>query len=323
MAMAVHGLDRAAAPGADVARKMLDDIGGTWWNVYIGGPGSSASGWTPDTVRAYREHGVGHFLLIYAGRQQNDVPLLTESQGEHDGRDACTRAALFGYSGTGVPLCLDLEGKTFDAAPARSLDYASGWCHAVRAAGLRPGVYSNPRALVPLAQRAVRPDWVWVASWVTHQSDHGLDPHKATGMPDDLWSKTGPRAWQYAGEFDDHTCRVRGLDVDINVADGAVLVPAAIKGAAQFTKSVVQLATEVLAGKWGNGPERVKRLTAAGHDAKAVQAEVNKLLQSVAQVAAEVLAGKWGNGPDRIKRLTAAGFDPIVVQAEVNRLLLQ
>jgi len=59
-----------------------------------------------------------------------------------------------------------------------------------------------------------------------------------------------------------------------------VLVPAAIKGAAQFTKSVVQLATEVLAGKWGNGPERVKRLTAAGHDAKAVQAEVNKLLAS-------------------------------------------
>lgn len=320
--MGVHGLDRADAPSADLAMKMLRDIGGTWWNVYIGGPGSSASGWTPDLVRAYKNHGVSHFLLIYAGRQQNAVPLLTSSQGEHDGQHACTLAAQFGYSAAGTPLCLDLEGKTFDAAPVASLDYASGWCHAVRAAGLRPGVYSNPRALIPLAERVVRPDWVWVASWVTHQSDHGLDPHNATSMPDDLWSKPGQRAWQYAGAFDGHTCRVRGLDVDINVADGAVLVPAGVAGPAPVERSVGRVAAEVLAGKWGNGADRIQRLTAAGFDPKVVQAEVNKLLQSVAHVAAEVIAGKWGNGAERIQRLTAAGFDPKVVQAEVNRLML-
>ena len=258
---------------------MLGDIGGTWWNVYIGGPGTSASGWTPDVVRAYEDHGVTQFLLIYAGRQQNDVPLLTTSQGEHDGRDACTKAAQFGYSAAGVPLCLDLEGKTFDAAPSASLDYASGWCHAVRAEALRPGVYSNPRALISLAERAVRPDWVWVASWITHQTDQGLDPHKATGMPNGMWSNTGQRAWQYAGEFGSHTCRVRGLDVDINVADSAVLVSDGAAGVAHIKKSVAQLASEVIAGKWGNGPERIKRLTAAGFDAKAVQAEVNARLQ--------------------------------------------
>lgn len=321
--MTVHGLDRAAAPTPDMARKMLADVGGTWWNVYIGGPRSGGSGWTPKLVRAYGDHGIGGFLLTYVGRQQGDVPLLTESQGGRDGKDACSLAADFGYSAAGTPLCLDLEGKTFDAAPHASLDYASAWCDTVRAAGFRPGVYSNPRALIPLADRAVVPDWVFVASWITNQTEFGLNPHKAKGISNDLWAKAGQRAWQYAGELDkDNKCQIRGLDVDINVADSAVLVPAVAKSAAKAKKTVAQVAAEVIAGKFGNGPERVQRLTAAGFDAKAVQAEVNKLLLiPLVKVAAQVLAGKFGNGPERVKRLTAAGFDAKAVQAEVNKLL--
>jgi nucleoid-associated protein YgaU len=88
-------------------------------------------------------------------------------------------------------------------------------------------VYSNPRALIPLAKRAVRPDWVWVASWIGHHTDHGLDPHHATSMPNGLWSTAGQRAWQYAGSFGGSACTVRGLPVDINVADSAVLVSTA------------------------------------------------------------------------------------------------
>ena len=44
-------------------------------------------------------------------------------------------------------------------------------------------------------------------------------------------------------------------------------------------KSIDELAREVLAGQWGNDPERTRRLTAAGHDAKAVQKRVNELLR--------------------------------------------
>jgi hypothetical protein len=84
-------------------------------------------------------------------------------------------------------------------------------------------VYSNPRALIPLHGRANRPDWVWVASWITHTADSGVDPHNVTGLHDDLWPKAGQRAWQYAGTFGDGTCRIRGLLVDIDVADSAVL----------------------------------------------------------------------------------------------------
>ena len=43
-------------------------------------------------------------------------------------------------------------------------------------------------------------------------------------------------------------------------------------------KSVNAIAKEVIAGKWGNGDTRKKKLTAAGYNYKQVQAEVNKIL---------------------------------------------
>lgn len=45
-------------------------------------------------------------------------------------------------------------------------------------------------------------------------------------------------------------------------------------------KTVAEIAKEVIQGKWGNGDERKKRLTAAGYDYTAVQAEVNRLLRA-------------------------------------------
>lgn len=42
--------------------------------------------------------------------------------------------------------------------------------------------------------------------------------------------------------------------------------------------SVESVAREVIAGKWGNGPTRIQKLSAAGHDPKAVQAMVNQIV---------------------------------------------
>jgi len=53
-----------------------------------------------------------------------------------------------------------------------------------------------------------------------------------------------------------------------------------IAGAAKTaTKSVDELAREVIQGKWGNGADRKSRLTAAGYDYAIVQAKVNELLR--------------------------------------------
>ena len=45
------------------------------------------------------------------------------------------------------------------------------------------------------------------------------------------------------------------------------------------TKTVDELAREVIRGLWGNGTDRKNRLTAAGYDYYAVQARVNELLR--------------------------------------------
>ena len=91
------------------------------------------------------------------------------------------------------------------------------------------------------------------------------------------------------------------------------------------TKTVTQLAREVLKGKWGNGATRKQRLTEAGYDYTAVQKEVNRLCNSSKKsnetVAKEVIDGKWGNGTERKNRLTAAGYDYTAIQKIVNKML--
>ena len=95
------------------------------------------------------------------------------------------------------------------------------------------------------------------------------------------------------------------------------------------TKDVTAVAKEVLAGKWGNGDERKKKLAAAGYDYATVQAEANRLAsggsssakKSVTEVAKEVIAGKWGNGETRKQKLKAAGYDYAAVQKKVSELL--
>ena len=89
------------------------------------------------------------------------------------------------------------------------------------------------------------------------------------------------------------------------------------------TKSVAEVAKEVLAGKWGNGTARKTALENAGYNYSEVQNKVNELCgqKSVTEVAKEVIQGKWGNGADRKNRLESAGYNYSSVQAEVNRLL--
>lgn len=95
-------------------------------------------------------------------------------------------------------------------------------------------------------------------------------------------------------------------------------------------KSVATVAKEVVNGKWGNGAERVQRLTDAGYVASDVQAAVNKILKgekvesegrkSVEEVAREVVRGLWGNGNDRRTRLRNAGYDYTAIQKRVNEI---
>lgn len=92
------------------------------------------------------------------------------------------------------------------------------------------------------------------------------------------------------------------------------------------SKTINQLAQEVIAGKHGVGQQRKKSL---GSKYEAVQARVNELLakkktkkksKTISQLADEVIAGKHGTGRERKISL---GSKYEAVQKEVNRRLLK
>lgn len=84
------------------------------------------------------------------------------------------------------------------------------------------------------------------------------------------------------------------------------------------------IARQVVSGRWGNGEERIKKLTDAGYDYKAIQVIVNQLVNNNGktdmEVAREVIKGLWGNGNDREMRLENAGYNYQTIQRLVNIL---
>lgn len=140
-------------------------------------------------------------------------------------------------------------------------------------------------------------------------------------------------AWVAYDGSNSHSNHVH-ISVGVGV-DGASRAPYddttdwSITSAVSALKSPETIAGEVLAGKWGNGADRLVRLRAAGYSPGAVQAIVNARLGGQApppppnrpsdqQLAAQVLAGQWGNGDSRRVRLQAAGYDYATIQAIVN-----
>lgn len=95
----------------------------------------------------------------------------------------------------------------------------------------------------------------------------------------------------------------------------------------QTTKSIIDLANEVIAGKYGVGAERKQALGSLYNE---VQARVNEILlgkkensnrKSNEEIANEVIAGKWGNNPSRKQKLIAEGYDYNAIQNIVNKKL--
>lgn len=77
------------------------------------------------------------------------------------------------------------------------------------------------------------------------------------------------------------------------------------------------VAFAVMDGQYGNGIDRVRRLTDAGHDAQAVQARVNAYYK----MADAVIIGKYGNGEARKANMKRLGYDYDRVQRIVNETL--
>ena len=155
---------------------------------------------------------------------------------------------------------------------------AIAFCKKIRRAGFKPGIYANPSFMENYydKSRIVGKYDIWLAHW--------------TNSPD-CPSKYnyGQTMWQWGLD------RIVGYDVDGEICFTDYGKKNPVK------KTIDQLADEVLAGKWDNGAERERLLTAAGYDYNAVQKKVNEKLyrKTTDEIAVEVIAGLWGNGSAR------------------------
>lgn len=191
----------------------------------------------------------------------------------------------------------------------------------IRLTGVRPLLYCSQSVLGAVAPIASALNCgLWVAQYAN------MD---ATGWQASPWNEgaysCAIRQYSSAGTLAGYPGR---LDLNKFYGDATAWGKyAAVNGKpapaqpAPSRKSVGELATEVIAGKWGTGTDRVRRLQDAGYDYKQVQDEVNRRLNPAPDLEAlanMVIAGKYGNGQDRRNRL-GANYD--AVMKIVNRKL--
>lgn len=105
----------------------------------------------------------------------------------------------------------------------------------------------------------------------------------------DIYTGNEAKALKATGKFDILTDS-KYLTTDKNLKRGDILLNEGSHTAVVLSNganikalvpkvSITSIAKEVIAGKWGNGEDRKKKLTAAGYDYAAVQKEVNRLLK--------------------------------------------
>lgn len=175
------------------------------------------------------------------------------------------------------------------------------YCNTIKNAGYEVGVYANLSWLNNKIESSVQDKWpIWVAQYYK-----------------ECQYKGNYKIWQYTSNG-----KVDGIsgNVDMNYFYGELE-----EDISTDTKSIDELAQEVIDGKWGDGEDRKSKLEEAGYDYNAVQDRVNEMLakpkKSITEVAKDVIAGKYGNGDNRKKKLEAEGYDYDEVQAKVNQLL--
>ncbi len=208
---------------------------------------------------------------------------------------------------------MDVEA-TPASAKAGVTEAAIAFCRTLEAAGYYAGIYSSTYSGFRdrLDDSKLTPFTHWVAQYASKCTYGG-----AYGI------------WQYSS-----TGSVNGIngnvDMDISYTDYPSIVKSGgFNGYAKqqdssparapepAKKSVDEIAREVLAGQWGNGEDRKKRLAAAGYSYDSVQAKVNELLHAQSKQSAvyytvrpgdtlSAIAQKYGTTVSRIQKLNPA-----------------
>lgn len=222
------------------------------------------------------------------------------------------------------PVFYDVEGKMItDNDRATLTEIVKVFCSTMEAAGYWVGIYSSESFFNSEMNDGELTRYShWVARWGKSK------PAPTSGAETQMWQFGGETNLIRSNKINGQTC-----DQDYCYVDYPVKIKAAgLNGYSKSSnttpakKSNVEIASEVIAGKWGNGAERKEKLTKAGYNYSEIQSIVNAKVgapakKSVDEIAKEVIRGDWGNGTERKARLTAAGYDYAAIQHRVNELL--
>lgn len=182
-----------------------------------------------------------------------------------------------GYFGKGIPI-LDWEsGNTSNVA------WAKRWLDRVyQLSGVKPVIYMSESVVNANNWSAVvAADYgLWVAKYRDNNPDYNYNMANAGSRPKVKWWKFYCMwQWTSSGRLNGYN---GNLDCDVFYGDRSTWDAYVGKSTSTTkpqtkpaSKTTAQLAEEVIAGKWGNGEDRKKRLTAAGYDYNAVQSIVN------------------------------------------------
>ena len=222
------------------------------------------------------------------------------------------------------PVFYDVEGKMITQNDRATLtEIVKTFCSLVEVAGYWVGIYSSESFFNSEMNDGELTRYShWVARWGKSK------PAPTSGAETQMWQFGGETNLIRSNKINGQTC-----DQDYCYVDYPVKIKAAgLNGYSKSSnttpakKSNVEIASEVIAGKWGNGAERKEKLTKAGYNYSEIQSIVNAKVgapakKSVDEIAKEVIRGDWGNGTERKARLTAAGYDYAAIQHRVNELL--
>lgn len=202
-----------------------------------------------------------------------------------------------GYFGKGIPI-LDWEsGNTSNVA------WAKRWLDRVyQLSGVKPVIYMSESVVNANNWSAVAAaDYgLWVAKYRDNVIDYNYNMSNAGRKPKVKWWKFYCMwQWTSSGRLTGYN---GNLDCDVFYGDGSTWdayvgksTSAAKPQSKPAAKTTDQLAEEVIAGLWGNGSDRKKRLTAAGYDYNAVQKAVNQKMVAKKQTAHVYYAVKRGD----------------------------
>lgn len=175
------------------------------------------------------------------------------------------------------PVYMDNEAQPA-SAKAGITEATIAFCETMENAGYFVGIYGSTSSGFKerMDDSKLKPYAHWVAQYAskcTYSGEYGIWQYSSKGSVDGI-SGNVDMDYGYidypsiikSGGFNGYTKTAADTDKS---GEDTPAVP---------TKSVTELAQEVIAGKWENGTARKDALTAAGYDYSAIQAKVNELL---------------------------------------------